>query len=90
MDTPSYNNDQQPTTAADPRTTVRTNWLRFSWGQISNASKVLLVISFTIALLQVSKMIKSTDMKRNKAKNRVLDICYYCCFNIWKFKSTEL
>jgi hypothetical protein len=50
MDTPT-NNDQ----TTDPRTTVRTNWLRFSWSQISNASKVLLVISFTIAMLQVKR-----------------------------------
>jgi hypothetical protein len=57
MDTPTTtnnnNNDHQTTTTTDPRTTVRTNWLRFSWSQISNASKVLLVISFTIAILQV-------------------------------------
>lgn len=36
-----------------PRTTVRTNWLRYSWSQISGATKALLIISLTIAIIQV-------------------------------------
>lgn len=35
-----------------PRT-VRTNWLLFSWSQISGATKVLLLISISLALIQV-------------------------------------
>lgn len=36
-----------------PRTTVRSNWLRFSWNQISGANKVILIMSFTLSLLQI-------------------------------------
>lgn len=37
----------------DTRTVVRTNWLRFSWNQISRANKVLLVFTTLISLLQI-------------------------------------
>lgn len=40
------------TDAPSPRT-VRTNWLRFSWNQISGASKVILLLSFSLSLIQV-------------------------------------
>lgn len=35
-----------------PRT-VRANWLIFSWSQISGATKVLLLITTSLALIQV-------------------------------------
>jgi heme/copper-type cytochrome/quinol oxidase subunit 1 len=38
----------------DERTAaVRTNWLRFSWNQISRANKVLLVIATLLSLVQI-------------------------------------
>jgi hypothetical protein len=40
------------TNDVSPRT-VRTNWLRYSWSQISGATKVLLIISITLAIIQV-------------------------------------
>lgn len=40
--------------APSPRT-VRRNWLRFSWNQISGASKVILLVSFTLSIIQVKK-----------------------------------
>ncbi|KAK4513919.1 uncharacterized protein ATC70_005926 [Mucor velutinosus] len=48
--------DAAATTATDvpsPRT-VRTNWLRFSWNQISGASKAILLISFSLSLIQIA------------------------------------
>ncbi|KAF1802041.1 hypothetical protein FB192DRAFT_1325716 [Mucor lusitanicus] len=42
--------------APSPRT-VRTNWLRFSWSQISGASKVILLISFSLSLIQIAATI---------------------------------
>lgn len=35
-------------------TTVRTNWLRFSWNRISGANKVLLVFTTLLSLLQIT------------------------------------
>ncbi|KAL9551084.1 hypothetical protein MBANPS3_004438 [Mucor bainieri] len=52
-------NDAAATTTTDapsPRT-VRTNWLRFSWNQISGASKVILLISFSLSLIQIAATI---------------------------------
>ncbi|GAN04180.1 hypothetical protein MAM1_0057d03640 [Mucor ambiguus] len=44
------------TDTPSPRT-VRTNWLRFSWNQISGASKVILLISFSLSLVQIAATI---------------------------------
>ncbi|CAO3656368.1 unnamed protein product [Mucor fragilis] len=44
------------TDAPSPRT-VRTNWLRFSWNQISGASKVILLLSFSLSLIQIAATI---------------------------------
>ncbi|CEP15753.1 hypothetical protein [Parasitella parasitica] len=49
-------NDTEAATAPSPRT-VRTNWLRFSWNQISGASKVILLISFTLSIIQIAATI---------------------------------
>ncbi|KAI8337856.1 hypothetical protein BD560DRAFT_413009 [Blakeslea trispora] len=37
-----------------PPRTVRTNWLRYSWNQISSSSKLLLVVSFIVAIVQIA------------------------------------
>lgn len=50
-------------TAPSPRT-VRRNWLRFSWNQISGASKVILLISFILSIIQVKKKKKGYYMCR--------------------------
>lgn len=47
-------NDAAATAAQSPRT-VRRNWLRFSWNQISGASKVILLVSFILSIIQVKK-----------------------------------
>ncbi|KAL7323582.1 hypothetical protein PS15p_210212 [Mucor circinelloides] len=44
------------TEAPSPRT-VRTNWLRFSWNQISGASKAILLVSFSLSLIQIAATI---------------------------------
>ncbi|KAI8094715.1 hypothetical protein BDF21DRAFT_409320 [Thamnidium elegans] len=43
----------EPTHDASPRT-VRTNWLLFAWSQISGATKVILLISIALSLIQIS------------------------------------
>ncbi|KAI8642689.1 hypothetical protein BD408DRAFT_416064 [Parasitella parasitica] len=50
-------NDAETAAAAPSPRTVRTNWLRFSWNQISGASKVILLISFTLSIIQVAATI---------------------------------
>lgn len=40
--------------SSSPPRTVRTNWLLFAWSQVSGATKVLLVLSTIVSLLQVT------------------------------------
>ncbi|KAI8060658.1 uncharacterized protein B0P05DRAFT_557740 [Gilbertella persicaria] len=40
-----------------PTRTVRTNWLRYSWSQISSSSKILLIASFIVAMIQIAATI---------------------------------
>ncbi|KAG2203331.1 hypothetical protein INT46_006094 [Mucor plumbeus] len=49
-------NDAAATAAQSPRT-VRRNWLRFSWNQISGASKVILLVSFILSIIQIAATI---------------------------------
>ncbi|KAI8875844.1 hypothetical protein K501DRAFT_279981 [Backusella circina FSU 941] len=56
---------------ASPRT-VRSNWLVFSWNQISQASRVLLVLSLSVAVIQIIATIISLCLGKNESCGKPL------------------
>ncbi|OBZ88888.1 hypothetical protein A0J61_03067 [Choanephora cucurbitarum] len=59
-----------------PTRTVRTNWLRYSWSQISSSSKLLLVVSFVVAIIQIvtTVTVLSIGSKRNLSCDKPFEL----------------